>query len=73
MGTHLLQMSPDVIAARYPWLGIPTSTQLGLLQTKNAGHMSPRLSPRREPSLVITPPVRKGHTHAARPGAAPKG
>ena len=38
-----------------------------------AGHTSPRLSPRREPSLVITPPVRKGTCMQPGPGQPPRG
>lgn len=42
MKTPLMHLTPSEINARYPWLAVPSCTQLGLLQTQNAGHMSPR-------------------------------
>jgi len=42
MGTKLQVLNPAEISEKYPWLGVPSCTKLGLLQTKNAVHMSPR-------------------------------
>lgn len=42
MKTPLMHLTPSEIGDRYPWLAVPACTQLGLLQTENAGHMSPR-------------------------------
>lgn len=42
MKTRLEELSLEEISARFPWLRIPAGTQLGLLQTEKAGHLSPR-------------------------------
>ena len=42
MGTRLEQLGPEELRARFPWLSPPPETQLGLLQTSQAGTLSPR-------------------------------
>ncbi len=42
MGTTLQELKPSHIQAHYPWMGVPACTQIGLLQTQQAGHLSPR-------------------------------
>eukprot|EP00928_Gymnodinium_smaydae_P080453 TRINITY_DN64141_c0_g1_i1.p1 TRINITY_DN64141_c0_g1~~TRINITY_DN64141_c0_g1_i1.p1 ORF type:complete len:515 (+),score=69.89 TRINITY_DN64141_c0_g1_i1:216-1547(+) len=42
MHTPLVHLDPVDISKRFPWMGVPTVTELGLLQEQNAGHMSPR-------------------------------
>jgi len=42
MKTALTELTPAEIKARFPWLGVPGVTKVGLLQSELAGHMSPR-------------------------------
>lgn len=42
MGTRLEQLDPEELRARFPWLRPTPETQLGLMQTKQAGTLSPR-------------------------------